>query len=456
MDIKNWIIRNTLFILTVQGICPFSALKEKEALEKGMDHSFGSFHNVDKFGFDDSQGSDRALTGGFGDHAFGNHDSYHGFKDNYFPGKHGFDCEAFGQGSLNHSYSKNFDGSYYGRSDHDPFIGHTLGDWGMSNTKHGADHDSRMTWSGPWGYRRGSGMSGFRAESVAANGGGEAIRGLAAKGASQSLGSRSPLAGGGITVGGISISGAHGSVFRFTQHSSQASLSNYIRAFGSSMLFTFVPVFDAYFKISLVSTTKGYHPQLRISEINKGEGEKYIQLHGEDNENGIYASKYGLKAESEYVLEIGADERIDFSPFEDLRKGGFICLITSEKKTFQQILAEEDYRISVWGKSTIVPLQNTKAIELSGDGQKQGSAALDYSITAYYNEPKQSLMIFFHNGSVDSNGLASTFTEAAAVEFQCNHAPPVNHVWTGKETGKAFFEFLVQCKSACDIVDLLK
>lgn len=445
-----------LLLKEIITICPLSALKEKEALEHGMDHHFGSFHNVDSFGFNDAEGSDRYPHTGFGEFLFGNHDSYHGYKDNYLPGEHGLDCDMFGSGSLNHSYTKNYDGSFYGRSDHDPFIGHTLGDWGIGSTKHGADIDSRMTWSGPWGFRRDSGMSGFRAAMTSANQNAHSIRGLAANGASLSLGSRSPLSGGGITVGGISVSGAKGSVFRFTQHSTQGILSNYIRTFNASKLFIFTPILDALFKISLVSTTKGYHPQLKISEINKGGGEKYIGLHGEDKENGIYASKYDLRKDTEYVLEIGVSDKLDFTPFEDIKHGGFICLITSEKKTFQEILAEEDYRISLWGKSAIVPLQNTKAMELSGDGQRQGSAALDYSITAYYNESKECITIFYHNGSAFSNGLASPFTEGAAVEFQCNHSPPINHVFTGEETAKGFFEFKIECLSACDVVDLLK
>lgn len=456
--LSNSLLIGIYFLIRkTQGICPLSSKKQKDALEMGMDHNFGAFHNVDGFGFNDAEGSDRNPVGsGFGNHPFGNHDSYYGYKDNYLPGKHGFDCNAFGLGSLNHSYSKNFDGTFYGRSDHDPFINHTLGDFGVSSVKHGIDYDSRSTWSGPWGFRRGHGMSGSRAELVAANGGGESIRGLAANGASLSLGTHSPLGGGGITVGGISISGAHGSIFRFTQYSSEAVITNYIRTFGSSKLFIFTPMIDALFKVTLVSTTKGYHPQLKLMEINKGGGEKYIELSGEDKENGLYASKYYLKNGSEYLIEIGVSAKIDFTPFEDIEHGGFICLITSEKKAFQQILAEEDYRISLWGKSTIVPLQNTKAMELSGDGQRQGSCALDYSVTAYYNEPKQSITIFFHNGSIFSSGLSTSFTEAASVEFQCNHSPPVNRVFSGEETGRAFFEFLVQCKSACDIMDLLK
>ena len=384
----------TSLLLKIKCICPLALKGEKDAMEHGMNHHFGSFHNVDAFGYDDIEGSERFPTSGFGNHPFGNHDAYHGFKDNYSPGDKKNDCKRFGMGSLNNSYSKNYDGSFYGLSDRDPFIGHTLGDFGMSATKHGSSFDSRMTWSGSWGKRReyeinenyhvlyssGYGLvipkteydyrrswnsargyrreytgSGMIAEAIQSNAKGKSVRGLAANGASQSLGSRSSLQGGGLMIGGVSNSGVTAAIFRFTEHSKEGILSNYNRSFSSSKLLVFIPLIDGLYKITLVSVTKGFHPQLKISEINKEGGDKYIEQNGEDKDNGIYSSQYQLRSGAEYVLEIGISEKLDFTHFEDVKRGGFICLITSEKKSFQQILAEEDYRISVWGRSAIVP-----------------------------------------------------------------------------------------------------
>ncbi len=259
----------------------------------------------------------------------------------------------------------------------------------------------------------------------------------------------------GGVIAGLSASGAHGRTFKFSERSIEANLSDYNRFFTASRLFTFHPSLTATYKIVLVSTTKSYHPQLKILEINRGGGEKYVEQFGADRDNGIYSSRYALRQDKEYLLEVGASEKLDYLPFHNVNTGGFICIISSEKRSTQEILSQHEYKVMMWGKTAPVPLSHTEVLELSGDGKKEGLGKLDYSLTPYYNDHQESITIFFHNQQGFSNGIMENSHEAAKVEFECHHSGEYHQTFQGVEAAKRIVEFQIPCKSVCDLIDML-
>lgn len=353
-----------------------------------------------------------------------NHDGYTGFRQHYLPGFHSLDYDLFGKGTLNHSYSKTTEGSFYGRTDEEPFVNSLI----SSSNLDGND---------------GAG-GGLVVGSIPENGAG-------VKPDSQT----EPTSKG--TVGQSSPSGASGKSFKFNQNSPEAVLSDYTKFFNASKLFAFNPTLDAPYKIVLVSTTKEYHPQMKIVEINKSGGEKYVEKFGEDKGNGMYSTVYGLRKDREYLIEIGASEKLDFKPFSNINTGGFICVISAEKGSLQALLARQDYKVAIFGKTGNVPLGQSEVLELAGaDWKKEGSGMLNYSVTPFYNQEAGSVTIFFHNESTFSEPLASTAKEAAVVEFICKLDATSNPVHEGEEASKKIIEFKIPCRSVCDLVDLLK
>lgn len=436
---------------------------------------------------------------GYGDYGYIRHEGYGGLKQDHLTGFHGIDYDLFGNGTLNHSYSKNLDRSYYGKGDSHNSEASLLSRWGFNNDRYAVGGSrcgtecSESGVLGPWGtgstssggvglcggtYLSSIGLSDGRSVQSAnivggmihgghglghgdigvhgstGHGEGLAVGSVTANGNGLVLESLSHHGFGGV-IAGISASGAKGKTFKFTEKSIEASLSDYNRFFTASKLFTFNPAIISTYKIVLVSTTKGYHPQLKILEINKGGNEKYIEQYGEDKANGIYSSRYALRSDREYLLEIGASEKIDFTPFTNINTGGFICIISAEKRSLQEILAQHDYKVMMWGKTAEVPLAHTEVLELSGDGKKEGCGRLDYSVTAFYNQHKESVTIFFHNETSFSNGISGTSHEAAQVEFVCDHTGNPHKIFQGVEIKRKIVEFIIHCKTVCDLIDML-
>lgn len=458
----------------------------------------------------------------YGDKSYIKHEGYGGMKQDHLVGFHGMDYDLFGNGTLNHSYSKGLDKSYYGKgNDNGLVISKLMHQWGFGDDRHaigGTRCGSECSSSGllgPWGtgstssggiglhggtylssvglsdgrsaqsanivaammgggYGGGIGGYGGAAGGFGGHGlhGGQGIHGghgvhgghgdhgqlaigsLSANGGGVVVESLSDHGYGGV-IAGYSASGARGRTFKFSEKSIEASLSDYNRFFTASRLFTFNPTLTSTYKIVLVSTTKNYHPQMKIIEINRGGNEKYIEQFGQDKDNGIYSSRYALRTDREYLLEIGASEKIDFTPFMNENTGGFICIISCEKRSLQEILAQHEYKVSMWGKTAEVPLAHTEVLELAGDGKKEGCGRLDYSITPYYNEHQESITIFFHNETSFSNGISGTSKEAAKVEFECHHTGNLHQVFQGVEIAKRIVEFLIHCKTVCDLIDML-
>lgn len=399
-----------------------------------------------------SSGSVTGSSGGCDGHEglVVNHDGYTGFLQHALPGFHSLDYDLFGNGSLNRSYSKNLDGSFYGRTDDEPFINSLVSNWSFTNSLNTSSNLISVS------DQSLNSNTKVQLQGKDGNNGGLSVGSLPQNGGGVKPNSASAVTLGGA-VGQLSSSGATGKTFKFNQRSLEANLSDYSKFFTASKIFAFNPTLDGIYKVVLVSTTKEYHPQMKIVEINKGGGEKYVEKFGFDRENGMYSTRYALRKDREYLVEIGASEKIDFSPFANINTGGFIFIISAEKRSLQEILGQHNYRVSIYGKVGTVPLNQNGILELSGANSKKESAGmLDYSITPFFNDNVGSVTIFFHNESTFSNGLSSSAYEAAVVEFECHLTTNSTRVFEGIEPSARVLEFNIQARSACDLIDMLK
>lgn len=400
----------------------------------------------------------------FNSHGMGHmHDFTFGYPHDYlgYPHTfHGLEHDIFGHGTLNDSYSRYMDGSFYGR--------------GGSSSSSGSGFGSSSS-SGS-GSSSGSSGGGF--------------------GSSSGSGSSGGAAAGKYSGGNYSSSGASGTSFKFTHLSAEANLTDYKRSFSASKVFVFTAQSDGIYKVCLVSTTKNYHPQMRMCEINKGGGEKYVEIEGSDKGNGMYSTGFSCKKGREYVIEIGASEKVNTAPFENINTGGFICSMSAEKKSLQECLAQQEYKISLFGKIGSVPIENKKEMDLSNSGSGSGSGSasggasgsgsgsgtgsgsasgggsasgsasasgincgsLDYSVTPFFDESKGSLTLYYHYESSYSYSQSSysSSKQSSTVEFQCSYSSSSSQVFNGIEKSRNMFEFHVESKSACNLADMLR
>lgn len=327
------------------------------------------------------------------------------------------------------------------------------------------------SWSGEWSGSSSSGSLGgsFGSSSSSSSGG---FSSSSSGGFFGSNGLSIVFGAGRFSGAGYSNSGASGTSFKFTHLSMEASteVADYKRSFIGSKVFIFNPSADGFYKVIMVSTTKFYHPQLKISEINQGGGEKYVELGNTDHGNGIYGTKYDCKKGRKYLAEIGTSEKVNSAPFENNSSGGFVCSISAQKKSLQECLGEQECKISINGKTGIVSTENHKELILSESSSSSSSmggssssnevgGSLDYSVTPYLDELKGSVTLYYHSESSYSYSQSSysSSSSASTVEFSCGggFSYSSSRVSNGVKRANNAFEFSVESKGACDLTEML-
>lgn len=232
---------------------------------------------------------------------------------------------------------------------------------------------------------------------------------------------------------------------KFTNLTTTARIANYSKIFSASKIFIIETKEDSTAHINLISLTKHYHPQFRVYErIGNG----YVLM-----QNINFNNKYFFSHSGFYVLEIGTDSNIDVEPFEDIRNGAFVCCVSSEMRTIEEIMNDEEIKVSMWGYEGYIPFTQNSDLSLFHTSWKYLSHGIcDYQITPCYDSSNKSLSIFYHKGSSEKIGH---IMRASTVEIKCNRNLPHPNLFYGKELKQAMYHFDVESKRICDLFDLI-
>lgn len=233
---------------------------------------------------------------------------------------------------------------------------------------------------------------------------------------------------------------------KFTNMSTTTRIDNYVRIFSASKIFKIETKEDTTAYVNLVSTTRHYHPQFRIYELR---GHEFVLLQNINFNNKFFFASNGL-----YVLEIGTDSNIVTDPFENIKYGGFICIISSEIRTIEEILNDEEIKVSMWGYEGYCPFTHNTDLSLFLDSYKFLSHGIcNYQITPFYDTSRHTLSIYYHRGSTQRIGQ---IMRASTVEISCNRISGRPRIFYGKEPRPAMYHFEVECKRICDLFELLE
>lgn len=230
---------------------------------------------------------------------------------------------------------------------------------------------------------------------------------------------------------------------KFTNLSTTARIENYLRIFSHSKIFIIETKEDATAYVNLVSTTKNYHPQFRIYERR---GSEYILMQNINFNNKFFFSHSGF-----YIIEIGTDSNIDTTPFENIKEGGFIVIISSYLRTIEEIMNDEEIKISLWRYEGYVPFTHNSELSLFHSTYKYISHGIcNYQITPYYDLNARKLCIYYHKGSSQNIGK---IMRASVVEISCNRTSNSPRLFYGTEPRQGMCHFPVECKRVCELFE---
>lgn len=233
---------------------------------------------------------------------------------------------------------------------------------------------------------------------------------------------------------------------KFTNSSRESQVPNYEKKLLYSKVFTFTPKFNFNMNVILVSTTKNYHPQLIFSEKNNN---GYTQL----NDSTVRFNFNCLKGKS-YVVEVGYSRELITDPFDNISSGSFILLLSSNVLSILDTMLQESIIANTKGFQGVVPFEQNAPFRLyHPDGRMVNHGHLNYNITPFFNDTKQSITIYYHRG-VDF--FSGDIKRSSILEIKCNKGARSTKIYFGKEPSKGRYEYTVESSRICDIISLIK
>lgn len=242
----------------------------------------------------------------------------------------------------------------------------------------------------------------------------------------------------------------------FTHLSKETDLNDYKKEMNNSMVFTFVAHFDFTANFNLLSTTKGYHPQLILSETTDEKTFNKVKGYGE---YGNYSSKYELIKDHIYIIEIGTISDIKTGGFENVEKGGFIAIFSSTARPLPEIMEEENIEVGSDGFIGHLVYRNMDVLKLrKSSGMPVSYGKLSYELTPYYDKNQKSVSIFYIE---DSDEKQERKNKSSKVEIKAtNHIKDYGTsnylVYYGKEQKDSQYSFLVASKMINELISLIK
>lgn len=242
----------------------------------------------------------------------------------------------------------------------------------------------------------------------------------------------------------------------FTHLTKEAGLENYKKELKNSKVFMFTAYFDFMANFNLLSTTKGYHPQLVLSETKDEISFKKIQG---DNEYGNYSSKYSLLKDHTYVVEIGTIGNMYTGQFIHIDQGGFVAIFSSNAKSLLELMSSERIQVGSEGFKGRLVFNNGEVLNLNkskGFGVSYGR--LNYEITPYYDKNQNIISLYYIDGSNEQKGRKnrSSTVEIKAVEMIRDCGTPNCRIYYGKEHRDAEYNFLVESRMVNELTSLIK
>lgn len=238
---------------------------------------------------------------------------------------------------------------------------------------------------------------------------------------------------------------------KYTNTTPESIVPEYTRVLLNSKVFKYKSHLNQLLKINLLSTTKYFHPSLKIF---KRKHEKIIELVGENKNFGKFSSIYKFKKGFEYIIEVGTIKPLDSSPFKDISSGGFVLIISSELDAIDNLLGVEPSNVVIFGFKGIVPTKNDQKFDLTDKKARTiNYGLLDYKLTPFFNESASSITLYYHNGS---NLYTGRRHRSSTVEFVCKKDLADEKIGKGKEPSFAKYEFKVNHRKICDLIDASK
>lgn len=232
---------------------------------------------------------------------------------------------------------------------------------------------------------------------------------------------------------------------KYTNLSQESSVPKYNKRLQYSKVFKFTVSHDNVVNIILVSTTRRYHPQVIISEMNN---EEYTELTTEK-------MSFNCTKGKSYIVEVGHDKQVNTDPFEDITSGGFTVVLTSTSEALKGVLLQESIKVGIWGYTGVVPFENNSALRLYHPTRAPvNHGHLNYNITPFYNDDNQSVTIYYHLG-VDT--FSGDQKRSASLEITCNkNAKGLSDTFYGSEPSTTKYEYKVESSRICDVINQIK
>jgi len=231
---------------------------------------------------------------------------------------------------------------------------------------------------------------------------------------------------------------------KYTNLSKETTASGYVKKLQYSKIFKFTATHDNLVNMILVSTTKRYHPQVVVSEVNN---DTYTEL---TKSKLVFNCSRGKS----YILEVGHNKEVNTDPFEDISSGGYTLLLSSTSETLKDTMLQESIKVSIWGYSGFVPFGEDAPLKLHHQTRRSvNHGHLNYSITPFYNEDRESITLYFHLG-VDS--FSGAKKRSATLEIVCDKNTRSTKTFYGKEPSTAKYEYKVESSRICGVIDLIK
>lgn len=233
---------------------------------------------------------------------------------------------------------------------------------------------------------------------------------------------------------------------KFTNMSTTARIENYLKIFTASKIFIIETKEDTTAYINLISTTQHYHPQFRIYERR---GIEYVLMQNINFNNKFFFSHHGF-----YIIEIGTDSNIDTDPFQNIKYGGFVAYISSEMRTIEELLNDEEIKVSMHGYEGYISFTQNTDLSLFQESSKYISHGIcNYQITPFYDSSSKTISVYYHKGS---SQMIGQIMRASRVEVKCNRILSHPKIFYGKEIKQAMYHFDVESKRICDLLNILE
>lgn len=233
--------------------------------------------------------------------------------------------------------------------------------------------------------------------------------------------------------------------FKFTNLSNEAVLPEYKKGLIKSKIFKFISHSTGQAYVTIVSTTKNYHPQFNLYQQR---GNKFILMH-KSHDTGFI-----LLSNTKYVIEIGVDQKVTTEPFPNIYEGSFIVIVSSKVKPIKDILVLESIVVGIKDYEGSVSFEENSSLVLNHSKYHPiNQGVLNYSITPFYDGKDKRISLYYRKG-VDVYSGANK--RAAEIQVRCNENARSTKVYYATKSDRGKYKYRVDSKRICELTNLLK